>query len=233
MNETEFDKFADEYTKLHGDSIAISGEGPEYFAEYKIVDILHEYKKSSKPNMDPLRLLDFGSGIGGSVPYVMKHIPDAELTCLDVSQRSLDIAKDRFLSLANFVHFDGVTIPFPTNHFDIAFAMCVFHHIEHETHLALLHELHRIIRPGGSLFVFEHNPNNPLTVRVVNSCVFDKNAKLVRASNIKCQILMVGFKQVNIRYRIFFPHFLKALRPLEIALKWLPLGGQYYAHAIK
>jgi len=233
MNEAEFDKFADEYAALHADSIAASGEGPEYFAEYKIKDIIREYKKGSISDVSCIKILDFGSGIGGSVPYVRKHIPDAQLTCLDISQRSLTIAEKRFPSLAQFVHFDGSTIPFPSDHFDIAYAMCVFHHIEHEVHISLLHELHRVLRPGGSLFIFEHNPNNPLTVRVVNSCVFDENAKLIRGSDMARQTLAVGFKQSKVRYRVFFPHFLRALRPLESVLTWLPLGGQYYAQAVK
>ena len=35
--------------------------------------------------------LDFGAGIGNSVPYVRKHLAGAELTCLDLSQRSLEV----------------------------------------------------------------------------------------------------------------------------------------------
>jgi hypothetical protein len=37
MDEAEFDKFADEYYAKHAASISASGEGPEYFAEYKIL----------------------------------------------------------------------------------------------------------------------------------------------------------------------------------------------------
>jgi hypothetical protein len=33
------------------------------------------------------------------------------------------------------------------------------------------------------------------------------------------------------RYRVFFPHALAALRPLERLLAWLPLGAQYYVCA--
>ena len=37
-----------------------------------------------------------------------------------------------------------------------------------------------------------------------------------------------GFPDASVKYRIFFPHFLRALRPLEPRLTWLPLGAQYY-----
>jgi SAM-dependent methyltransferase len=228
MNEAEFDRFADEYHTLHAASIDASGEGPDFFAEYKIKDIALEYERHACLLNSSLKILDFGAGIGGSVPYVRKHIANAQLTCLDLSQRSLEIAEKRFPDLAKYVHFDGTHIPFPAEHFDIAYAMCVFHHIDHAEHISLLQELRRVIRPGGSLFIFEHNPNNPLTVRVVNSCPFDENARLIRGGDMRQQLLAAGFVSAKIRYRIFFPHFLRAMRPLERILTWLPLGGQYY-----
>ena len=42
-----------------------------------------------------------------------------------------------------------------------------------------------------------------------------------------------GFAGAAIRYRIFFPHALRGLRPLEAKMTWLPLGAQYYVVARK
>ena len=39
MDVEEFDKFAEEYLKLHSQNIRVTGEKPEYFAEYKIRDL--------------------------------------------------------------------------------------------------------------------------------------------------------------------------------------------------
>ena len=233
MNEAEFDKFADEYHAALKAGIAVSGEGPEYVSEYKIIDIARECGAASNAVAAPGRVLDFGAGIGNSVPYVRKHLPGAELTCLDLSQRSLEVAEKRFGAQAHYVRFDGANIPFPNDHFDIAYAMCVFHHIDHTDHAALLQELRRVVRPGGSLFIFEHNPLNPLTVRVVNNCPFDENAHLIRGPEMKRRLLAAGFASASTRNRIFVPHVLRALRPFERALVWLPLGGQYSVHAVK
>jgi ubiquinone/menaquinone biosynthesis C-methylase UbiE len=241
MNKAEFDQFADEYHASLAAGIAASGETPEYFSEYKIVDIARECPpagrlSASSPACAPAatqRVLDFGAGIGNSVPYVRKHLKNAELTCLDLSQRSLEVARQRFPGQANYVPFDGDRIPFADNHFDIAYAMCVFHHIPHGDHPQVLQELRRVLRPGGSLFIFEHNPFNPLTVRVVNNCPFDENAHLIRARAMKQRTLGAGFSSAYAKYRIFFPHFLRSLRPLEGALAWLPLGGQYFVRALK
>lgn len=233
MNEAEFDKFADEYHAALSAGIKVSGEAPEYFSEYKVADIARHWWPRAQPDAAPLRLLDFGAGVGNSVPYVRKYFPGARLTCLDLSQRSLMVADKRFPAAAEYVHFDGVHLPFEPEHFDIVFAMVVFHHIPHEEHLALFKQLQRALRQGGNLFIFEHNPYNPLTVRVVNSCAFDENAKLIKAGALRSNLLRAGFSTARTRYRVFFPHALRALRPLERALAWLPLGGQYFVHAVK
>ena len=231
MNEAEFDRFADQYEADLASSLAPSGERPAYFAEAKIKDIWRECSKIHRWTCDSPRILDFGAGNGGLVPFVRKHIPNAQLTCVDVSRRSLAIAERRFPSEARFVHFDGKRLPFPSEAFDIVYAACVFHHIDEVEHHSLLGELRRILARNGSLFIFEHNPYNPITLRIVKACPFDTNAKLISSNRMKNKLQTAGFNDVRIRFRIFFPHFLRFLRPFEALLKWLPLGGQYYAVA--
>lgn len=233
MNEAEFDKFADEYHAALSAGIKLSGEAPEYFSEYKVADIASHWRPRLQPDASPLRLLDFGAGVGNSVPYVRKYFPGSRLTCLDLSQRSLAVAERRFPGAADYVHFDGAHLPFEAEQFDIAYAMVVFHHIPHEDHLALFQQMQRVLRPGGNLFIFEHNPYNPLTVRVVNDCAFDENAQLITARALRSNIQRAGFRSARARYRVFFPHGLRALRVVEPMLAWLPLGGQYFVHAVK
>jgi ubiquinone/menaquinone biosynthesis C-methylase UbiE len=231
MDEAEFDIFADEYRSLHASNIAISGESPEFFAEYKIKDIATEYSALHSPGA-PLRMLDFGAGVGASVPFIRQHLPDARLTCLDVSAKSLEVGRSRFPGQAEFVRFDGTRIPMPDGSFDIVFAACVFHHIAPDEHVALLREFFRVLAAGGMACVFEHNPFNPLTVRAVDTCPFDENARLIRAKLMKRRFADAGFTG-RTRYRIFFPGMLGFLRPLERFMTWLPLGAQYYVVASK
>ncbi|MGF6918335.1 SAM-dependent methyltransferase [Paraburkholderia sp. 40] len=109
--------------------------------------------------------------------------------------------------------------------------MCVFHHIDHAEHVDLLGELKRVVGPRGTVVIFEHNPLNPLTVRAVNTCEFDVNAKLITARNMKRACLDAGFSDVVVRFRIFIPHMLAKLRPLEKYLTHVPLGAQYAVDA--
>ena len=230
VNREEFDKFALEYESLHAANIRISGESPAYFAEYKIRDVAAALATS---NLQPSTVLDFGAGIGTSVPYFRQFLPRARLTCLDVSQKSLQVGRSRFAQLADFVSFDGQTIPYPEDSFDVCFAACVFHHIPVKEHGVLLREFRRVLKVGGLAFVFEHNPYNPLTTRAVRDCAFDENAVLISAADLRSRVRAAGFGAVRSAYRIFFPRALRALRPLEPLLTWCPLGAQYYVQAAK
>jgi len=226
----EFDKFAGEYRALHEANLAPSGEPPEYFAEYKVRDLARRLRVEA-PAAAAGRILDFGGGIGSSIPFFRRYFPGAQLTCVDVSTRSLAIGNARFGGDANFVAFDGARLPFAEAMFDCAFAGCVLHHVAPAAHPHLFSELRRVLRPGGRLMVYEHNPLNPLTVRAINGCPFDANAILMRAGKLGAALEAAGFREPRIRYRVFFPHALRWLRPIEDLLGWLPLGAQYYAIA--
>lgn len=222
MDRAEFDQFADEYEQQHAANIRISGEGPAYFARYKVQDVASVCGANV-----PARILDFGAGVGASVPHWNEAFPVSSLTCLDVSERSLAIARERYPDVAEFRSFDGVTLPFDPGSFDVAFAACVFHHIDAAQHVPLLRELRRVLRDDGRLFVFEHNPLNPLTRRAVDTCPFDANAVLIRAGTMRARLRAAGFRRVALAYRIFFPRSLRFMRPLERMLIHVPLGGQY------
>ncbi|SIT50192.1 hypothetical protein BN2476_750135 [Paraburkholderia piptadeniae] len=124
------------------------------------------------------------------VPSSVFHPVRCNQPCVNVSRRSLEVAARRFPEHANFAHFDGLNLPFEEGKFDLAYAMCVFHHIAHIEHVPLLREIGRVLEPSGTLAIFKHNPYNPLTVRAVNTCEFDVNAS-IRSRN--CQIPFYSF----------------------------------------
>lgn len=228
--EAEFDKFAKEYDQEHAASIRLSGEAPAFFARYKINDVARVLRQRGDK---PLRILDFGAGVGNSLGPMREAFPSSEIVLLDPSSQSLDIARTRFPGQAHCQPFDGRTIPYDGNHFDLVFTACVFHHIPAEFHVGLLTEIARVMKPGGSFFLFEHNPWNPLTLNAVRNCSFDENAVLINAAQMKSRMRKAGFLNTKIVYRIFFPRFLAKLRPLERYLASVPMGAQYFVHAVK
>lgn len=230
MSQAEFDRHATHYRALHEANITASGESPEYFADYKMRDLAALYGAAGLPSDG--RVLDFGSGIGASVPPFRRHLPTQRLTCADVSAESLALLPNQpGADGVELVQITGSSLPFPDHCFDAAYACCVFHHIPHADHSDALAELRRVLRPGGLLMIYEHNPFNPLTVRAVRTCPLDENAVLISGSEMRARCVRAGFASVKVDYRVFFPASLKALRATEDALRWLPLGAQYLVAA--
>ncbi len=229
LNTAEFDKFADEYHAMHARNIAVSGESPEYFAHYKIRDVAFELRRAG---IAARRILDFGAGVGNSVPHIVRLLPGVHLTCADVSRQSLDIARSRYAcSSVRYIELGGAKLPFENGTFDAVFSACVFHHIPAEEHGLWLKELRRVTRSEGMVLVYEHNPLNPVTCSAVRQCPFDENAVLIRSRQLHRSLEAAGWSEVRIHFRLFFPHFLAFARPAERLLARLPLGAQYYATA--
>lgn len=227
----EFDLVADHYHEQHAASIKLSGEEPAFFAEYKVEELSRLVRRR---NAAVGSILDFGSGVGNSIPHFRKWFPASKLTCADVSSRSLELAERAYPGPENKLLLrEGCTIDVPDDTFDLVFAACVFHHIPFEQHQRWLTELCRVMKRQGLLVIFEHNPLNPLTVRAVRNCPFDANARLIRASALKKVVERSGWKNAIANYRLFFPAPLAALRPIERLLLKLPLGAQYYVVASK
>lgn len=220
----EFDEYTKVYEQMHLDNIRVTGEEPSFFADYKIqqLRVLADALDLQKPTV-----MDFGSGIGNSLPGFRKNFGSSRIVCADVSKESIDHAKKLHPGDEEYCHIDGPSIPLPDNDFDLVFSACVFHHIPQDEHIHWLEEIRRVTRPGGRLVIFEHNPRNPLTVHAVNTCPFDINARLIKTGEMLDTVRRAGWLNVKIDYHIFFPAKLKALRPLEKRLRWCGLGAQY------
>jgi SAM-dependent methyltransferase len=128
---------------------------------------------------------------------------------------------------------DGTQLPFEDGSFDLAFAVCVLHHVPPPDRPVFVAELARVTRPGGLAVVLEHNPLNPLTRLAVSRCEFDDDAILLGRRETRGRLRAVGLEPVEQRYIIFFPWRSAVLGRAERALAPVPLGAQYYvaAHA--
>jgi len=98
-----------------------------------------------------------------------------------------------------------------------------------------MNECKRVLKENAQLIIFEHNPYNPVTMKLVNTCPFDVNAQLLTYPVSKELLNRTGFSIKKKRYTIFIPRkgFLEKLTGIEKLLTWLPMGGQYYVIAGK
>jgi ubiquinone/menaquinone biosynthesis C-methylase UbiE len=149
---------------------------------------------------------------------------------VDVSAKVLAVAQRASAAVceAKFVLAANRQLPFADGTFDIAVASCVFHHIDRVEHDAWVRELSRVLAYAGRLFVFEHNPLNPLTLRVVRNCPFDRGVVLLRADYTRQLLAAAGMRVQKAQFYFFFPRVLAPLRRLERYLRRIPLGAQYF-----
>ena len=227
----DFDSYSKDYRQVHTENISrVSGVDSDYFSEYKIIEICQREK-----NEKAAVILDYGCGDGNSAKHILRELKPTAYYGLDISEESIEQARILNDKRCSFQSFDGGSFPFEPCKFDIVFMANVLHHIDLSIHDHVLAECYRVLAPGGRLYIFEHNPINPVTRKIVRDCVFDKDAVLVGSRSLKRKAKRSGFTVVKKRYTIFFPRksiFMKLL-PLEKLLFGCPLGGQYYLRCVK
>jgi ubiquinone/menaquinone biosynthesis C-methylase UbiE len=229
---SEFDEFADNYRAIHTKNVkGVSGVSSDYFTYYKVQELLQVL-----PTNRSFHFLDLGCGDGNTARYMDRYFPSVQYHGIDISEQSIQVAKSHVLERCDFQVYDGVHIPYADESLDVVFMACVMHHVPMENRIQLLSEVWRKLKPNGLCIIFEHNPYNPVTRKLVSDCPFDKQAVLLSSGNLKDKLLRSGFlKKKEIRYTIFFPRkgLWKKFLPLESYLRWNPLGGQYYCIARK
>ncbi|WP_342131815.1 class I SAM-dependent methyltransferase [Hydrogenophaga sp. OTU3427] len=225
MSAHEFDAHADSYRQTLDDALAMGGGDSLYYAERKFAALRAFMAERSRAT--PTAVLDFGCGTGTNLPFLRELFADAALYGVDVSSRSLELAGERHVPDCQLTSYDGKTLPFDGAKFDVVVVSNVLHHIEPPHRAATLKEIARCMKPGGLLVVFEHNPANPVTRKVVRDCPFDVGVTLVRQREIQAVLRELGYRVASLWNIIFVPAALKKMNPVERSLRWLPLGAQY------
>jgi ubiquinone/menaquinone biosynthesis C-methylase UbiE len=225
----DFDEFAEDYRAIHTANVKLSGADSFYFARMKI-ELLQLWEKNKQAIV-----LDIGCGDGATELFMQQYFPKWKVNAIDISVRSIITAEKRNIDTASFSVYDGLTIPFKDESFDVVFMAGVLHHIDLTLHQTIIKEIHRVLKKEGRLYVFEHNPLNPLTKYLVKTCIFDKDARLLRSNYTSGLLKQHQLSITDKDFIIFFPRkgLLSKFIFIEKWLKWLPFGGQYLIRAKK
>jgi len=218
----DFDDYTDNYNSLLRESTGFFTENEAYFAKYKVNILRREVPATTK------RLLEYGCGIGRNIPFLRAAFPDATIAGSDISLASLEIARNENPDVEFFLEQDDTDVTEP---YEAIFIAGVFHHIPVRERAAVMKTLYRRLAPGGTIVIFEHNPFNPVTRKIVNDCPYDRDAVLLKPSKLKTLLVDAGLLVRRNAYCLFIPPSLSVLLPLEAKLGWLPLGGQYWVAA--
>jgi len=97
-------------------------------------------------DLPPGHALDVGCGSGGNSDVLRRLGWD--VTALDMSEEALRAARRRGLRV---LRADARTLPFRDGEFDLVLSTDAWEHVEEDERVAA--EAHRVLRPGGTLFV--------------------------------------------------------------------------------
>lgn len=214
----DFDQHTENYNALLRESVGFFSADDEYFARYK-VDLV---KKSLR--IEPKRILEYGCGIGRNIPFLRESFPTAVIEGSDVSDVSLEMARQH--NPDNLFYLESGQMDMEP--YDLIFVASVYHHIPPAERGQATRVLVQRLHQGGNLCVFEHNPYNPITRRIVGNCIYDADAVLLEPRELKGLVKNSGLQLSNFEYCLFIPPKFKALSWVERHLGWLPLGGQYW-----
>jgi SAM-dependent methyltransferase len=228
--ETQFDGYASKYAAHVNDALPAGFGEVDRYARIKAAH-LARLIAGKFPGRSDLRLLDNGCGVGMTDLYLRETFPN--ITGCDMSAESLAAARLRNPGL-DYVHFQGNRLPFADASFEVAFAICVVHHVPPAQWPAFFSEMLRVLVPCGLLAICEHNPINPLTRLVVSKVEFDRDAVLLDAGRCCALAKGAGALDPHVQFITFLPLESPAWLALErAALSWLPLGAQYQVSATK
>lgn len=219
-----FDAYSENYRNILAQSTGEDIESASFFASQKVGHLARCYPS----NHSLQSILDYGCGVGMALRPLHQTFPKAEIIGVDPSQSSLDIAARehadchvKMLPLGELNHLSYA------QRFDLIFISCVFHHIDAKLHVATLNSLRNLCSATGRVAIFEHNPANPITRRIVRNCPFDEGVTLISPRTLRDRMTTAGWEGFRRDYISFVPPKLKRFKSLESVLGWCPLGAQY------
>lgn len=99
------------------------------------------------------RLLDLGCGTGYSLVWLRERFKFAEAYGVDLSPHAAALWRERDLDIVALATADK--LPFPDNSFDLVTCFDVIYQLNDERASAAVAEMHRVLKPGGLLFIRE------------------------------------------------------------------------------
>lgn len=225
----DFDRIRDTYEDKINAAISFGGREHAFYIDIKR-DHIVRLAAARFGDLTKLDVLDLGCGLGAYHPGLEGRFH--QLHGIDVSTQSIELARQRH-PFVRYESFDGGTLPYADGSFDVAFTVCVMHHVPPPQWEAFTAEMRRVLKPGGLALVFEHNPYNPATQYIVRTCDIDRDAVLLRPDQLRKLFVAAKFEDVHTRSVLSVPPVNGPLARLDQIFGHLPFGAQYYLSGSK
>jgi ubiquinone/menaquinone biosynthesis C-methylase UbiE len=225
----DFDQYRETYDQAVNRAIAFSGLTVDKFTAAKANDLIQLIESHFEAPKD-ITVLDVGCGIGNYHPQLVSEV--GSVTGIDVSQACIERARTRNPSVT-YDTYEGEQLPYADNSFSLAYCVCVVHHVPPASWQRFVNELARVVKPGGMVVVYEHNPWHPLTRKVVSDCAFDRDAVLIAMPRMRDLLHNAGCQNVSTKSILTLPPGHAIFERLDALFSRLPFGSQYRAVGLR
>ena len=214
----------------HARAIDFCGQEHEYFTRRKVEDAASISTRRRLGDPASLTMLDVGCGVGETDELLVaarrraprrRHRGGGDRAAAAAQTRR---SRTR-LTTAKRCHTKTPTSTLRSR------SACM-HHVDVQHRPQFASELRRVVRPGGLAVVFEHNPYNPLTQRVVRELRVRRRRRSAEPAHGAALALGCGTSADRGPLR----HLLAVRQTLvsaamERSIGWLPAGAQHYVAA--
>jgi len=165
----------------------------------KFIELILRYYPDKN---QPLRLLDVGCGTGTFIAMLAETELEIHPFGLDMAEQMcrLGIEKAGRIGLDRIVHFvtaDSEHMPFDQASFDIITCSNSFHHYPHQDFV--LHEMHRVLKPGGRLMLIDGYVDNVIGWFIFGFCVakVEQSVHHCRAAELKSKLIAANYVDIH------------------------------------
>lgn len=119
-------------------------------SKHRFEVVPHHYDFAEFASASGLKVLEIGCGAGSDLAEFARN--GAQVTGIDITDTAIQLTQQRLMveELAGHAQkYDGHSLPFEDDSFDLVFSCGVLHHTPYMDHL--LTEAHRVLRTGGRL----------------------------------------------------------------------------------
>jgi SAM-dependent methyltransferase len=115
----------------------------------------HGYGRGRGHGGERLRVLEVACGTGRAGAQLMRALPEASYTGVDLSPYYVEVARERIAApgRASFVVANAEALPLPDESFDAVFSVYLFHELPRNARRNVWAEMRRVLKPGGCLVV--------------------------------------------------------------------------------
>jgi ubiquinone/menaquinone biosynthesis C-methylase UbiE len=151
-------RYYDLFSKFYDRFVAVHSGRDEQDTRYFLVDCV-QLQGLTKP-----RMLDICCGTGSVILTFARKYPGSTSVGLDFSRGMLCKASEKdSAQVVNFLEGDAAVLPFSNDAFDVVSCSHALYELKGEARIDALKEMKRVVKPGGTVLIMEHEvPTHPL-----------------------------------------------------------------------